>query len=225
MRAKIFVLTAILFAATPARAQTDQAAPQTPDAAQPPAPQNPPMTGPQILISTSMGDFTLQLDLVRAPKTAANIIRYVHERHYDGTVIYRVAKDFVIEMGSFDAKGQGRPVHEGVPLEAGNGLSNLRGSVALAHGDDPNSGMADFFINLADNSALDPGKGGDKIGFVVFAQVANGLDVLDRISQVPVGDNGPMPGQAPVDPILIKKVTVVGEPEPPPAKTPPKKRK
>ena len=123
-----------------------------------PAPQNPLMTGPQILISTSMGDITLQLDSARAPKTVANVLRYVREHHYDGTAIYRVVKGFVIEMGSWDAKGKGRPGHKGVALEADNGLSNLRGTVALAHGDDPNSATADFFINLADNTPLDAGR-------------------------------------------------------------------
>src|ERR1700761_9401992 len=106
--------------------------PPTPQAP-PPAPANPPMTGPRLLISTSMGGITLQLDSVRAPKTVANVLRYVKEKHYDGTVVYRVAKGFVLEMGSWDAKVKGRPGHPGpVPLEADNGLSNLRGTVSLA---------------------------------------------------------------------------------------------
>jgi cyclophilin family peptidyl-prolyl cis-trans isomerase len=199
----------------------DQAAPPADQApgAPAPAPANPPpnptMTGPQLLISTSMGDITLQLDSVRAPKSVANVLRYVREKHYDGTVFYRVAKGFVIQMGSFDAKGQGRGVYPGsVPLEANNGLHNLRGAAALAHGDDPDSATADFFIDVDDNPSLD--KNDASPGYAVFGQVTGGMDVVNQISQVPVGDNGPMKGEAPVDPILIKKVSIVGEPDAPP---------
>jgi len=203
---------------TPAPA--DAAAPPPPEAAPAAQPGNPPMTGPQLLISTSMGDITLQLDAVRAPKSVASVLRFVRDRHYNGTVFYRVVKGFVIQMGSWDANVKGRPPGHGpTPLEANNGLSNLRGTVALAHGADLMA-SADFFINLADNIALDQSKDDtfNVTGFTVFGQVTSGMDVVDAISQVPVGDHGPMPGQAPVDPILIKKVSVVGEPDPPPAK-------
>src|SRR5580765_6323657 len=92
-----------------------------------PVPTNPEMTGPKLLISTSMGDITLQLDSVRAPKSVANVLRYAREKHYDNTAFYRVAHGFVIQMGSFNANGKGRGIHPGpVPLEANNGLSNLR---------------------------------------------------------------------------------------------------
>jgi peptidyl-prolyl cis-trans isomerase A (cyclophilin A) len=176
------------------------------------APANPPMTGPRVLISTSMGDITLQLDSVRAPKSVANLLRYAKEKHYDNTAFYRVAKGFVIQMGSFDANGKGRGIHPGpVPLEANNGLSNLRGTVAMARADAPDSATAEFFINLDDNVRLnhaadDPG---NTTGYTVFGQVASGMDVVDAIGNVPVGDNGPMPGQAPVTPIVVKKVTLL----------------
>ena len=195
--------------------------------APPPEPVNPPMTGPQILISTSMGDITLQLESVRAPKSVASVLRYVRDRHYNGTVVYRVVKGFAIQMGSWDADVKGRPGHAPSPLEANNGLSNLRGSVALAHADDPNSAGADFFINTSDNTALDhkADDPGNTTGFTVFGQVIAGMDVVDAISQVPVGDHGPMKGEAPVDPILIKKVSIVGEPEMPAPKQSTRKKK
>lgn len=196
------------------------------DAAPAEQPGNPPMTGPQLLISTSMGDITLQLDAVRAPKSVASILRFVRDRHYNGTVFYRVVKGFVIQMGSWDANVKGRPPGHGpTPLEADNGLSNLRGTVALAHGADLMA-SADFFINLADNKPLDHLKDDtfNVTGFTVFGQVTSGMDVVDAISAVPVGDHGPMPGQAPVDPILIKKVSVVGEPDRPAPKTPAAKK-
>ncbi|HEY5083388.1 MAG TPA: peptidylprolyl isomerase, partial [Rhizomicrobium sp.] len=199
--------TAVLADETPPPAAPAPAA----QAPAPTPPGNPPMTGPKVLISTSMGDITLQLDSQRAPKSVANVLRYVREKHYDGTAMYRVVKGFVDQMGSFDAKGQGRGIDPGgVKLEADNGLKNLRGAVALAHGDDPNSASADFFIDVADLPSLD--KSDTSVGYAVFGQVADGMDVVDRINQVPVGDNGPMKGQAPVDPILIKKVSIVGEP-------------
>ena len=212
-------------ATTPSAADTATPPPAaaTPASSQP---ANPAMTGPQILISTAMGDITLQLDSVRAPKSVASILRYVKDRHYNGTVVYRVVKGFAIQMGSWDANVKGRPGHAPSPLEANNGLSNLRGTVALAHGDDLMA-SADFFINVADNTALDhkADDSGNTTGFTVFGQVTAGMDVVDAISNVAVGDHGPMPGQAPVDPILITKVSVVGEPDPAPAKAPAKKKK
>jgi cyclophilin family peptidyl-prolyl cis-trans isomerase len=217
-------LIALAFLATPVFAQgqeprpaaTDQPAPPA-DAAPAPqavtqAPVNPPMTGPRLLIATSMGDITLQLDSVRAPKSVANILRYVKEKHYDGTVWYRVAKGFVIQMGSWDAQGKGRGIHPGpVPLESNNGLSNLRGTVALGREDAPDTAKAEFYINLADNTPLDhkADDPGANTGYAVFGQVTSGMDVVDAIGQVPTGDNGPMPGQAPVTPITVKKVSLL----------------
>ncbi|MEO8300850.1 MAG: peptidylprolyl isomerase [Rhizomicrobium sp.] len=211
------LLAFALLAATPAFAQEPQQ-PAPADTAAPvpqavtPAPTNPPMTGPRLLISTSMGDITLQLDSVRAPKSVANILRYVREKHYDNTAFYRVAKDFVVQMGSWDAAGKPRGIHPGpVPLEANNGLSNLRGAAAMARAEEPDSASAEFFISVADNSRLDhkPDDPGNTTGYAVFGQVTSGMEVVDAMSQVPTGDNGPMPGQAPVTPIIVKKVTLL----------------
>ena len=201
---------------TPAQAAPDQAAPD--QAAPAPAPaaainpplSNPAMTGPKLLVSTAMGDITIQLDAQRAPKSVANILRYAREKHYDGTVVYRVVKGFVIQMGSFGAHGKGRGVRpDKVKLESDNGLHNLRGAVALPHGEDPDSATADFFIDVADHPDLD--KSDTSVGYAVFGQVIDGMDVVDKINQVAVGDDGPMKGQAPVDPILIKKVSIIGD--------------
>ena len=211
MRQTLIALALLL--ATPAFAQ--QAAPPPADPvplAVTPAPSNPPMTGPKLLISTSMGDITLQLDSVRAPKSVANVLGYVRRKHYDGTVFYRVAKGFVIQMGSWEANGKGRGVSPApVPLEANNGLSNLRGAVGLGREEAPDSAKAEFYINVSDNTALDhkPDDPGNTTGYAVFGQVISGMDVVDAINNVPVGDNGPMPGQAPVTPILVKKVSIL----------------
>jgi peptidyl-prolyl cis-trans isomerase A (cyclophilin A) len=209
------VLAALLIAA-PALAQPPAATPPPADAQPAPVPQavtvlaNPPMTGPRLLIQTAMGDITLQLDDQRAPASVASILGFVKKKHYDGTVVYRVAKGFVIQLGSFEAHNKGRGFFpKPVPLEAGNGLHNFRGTVALAHGDAPDSGNAEFFVNLGDNSQIDQKPGDPNSGFAVFGQVASGMDVVDAIGQVPTGDDGPMKGQAPVDPILVKKISVL----------------
>lgn len=221
------VLAALLFAAPAfAQAPADQAAPaqDTPAQAAPAdqapmpqtvtvAPTNPPMSGPRLLISTAMGDITLQLDSAHAPKSVANILKFVKQKHYDGTVVYRVVKGFVIQMGSWEAHMKGRGyVPKPVPLEADNGLHNIRGTVALARGEAPDSAGPEFFINLSDNTgALDhkTDDTGNTSGYAVFGEVASGMDVADAISAVPVGDDGPMPGQAPVDPILVKKISLL----------------
>ncbi len=220
----LVIALVLLTAAMPALAQAQQPAAADQQAAPPPAdvtpvpqavtptPTNPVMTGPKILISTSMGDITLQLDSVRAPKSVANVLRYVREKHYDNTAFYRVAHGFVIQMGSFDANGKGHGIHPGpVPLEANNGLSNLRGAVALGRAEAPDSATAEFYINLADNTPLDhkAEDSGNTTGYAVFGQVISGMDVVDAIGAVPTGDNGPMPGQAPVTPIIVKKVTLL----------------
>ncbi len=209
-------LIALAFLAAPAYAQEAQQAAPPPAVPEPQAltqaPVNPHMTGPRLLISTSMGDITLQLDSVRAPKSVANILRYVKEKHYDGTVFYRVAKGFVIQMGSWEANGKGRGIHPGpVPLESNNGLSNLRGTVALGREEAPDTAKAEFYINLADNTPLDHKADdlGANTGYAVFGQVTSGMDVVDAIGQVPTGDNGPMPGQAPITPIIVKKVSLL----------------
>ena len=208
---------AFLLLATPAFAQaTPPAEPAPVPAAVAPAPPaltNPPMTGPRLLISTAMGDITLQLDSEHAPKSVANILKYVKAKHYDGTVVYRVAAGFVIQMGSWEAHMKGRGYHPvPVPLEANNGLHNLRGTVALARAEAPDSAGPEFFISLADNTAqLDhaPGDPGNTTGYAVFGQVTGGMDVVDAIGKVAVGDDGPIPGQAPVEPILIRKISLL----------------
>jgi peptidyl-prolyl cis-trans isomerase A (cyclophilin A) len=242
MRATIFMLATILSvtgnafaqdqapvpdngAAAPAQAAPpDNTAPSPPPGPGPIDPSIPDMTGPQILIATSMGDITLQLDAVRAPKSVEHVLTYVKARHYDGTVFYRVIPGALIQMGSWDAKGLGRSDIIGikrVPLEVKNGLSNVRGTVGLARGEEPDSAGADFFINVGDESPLDAAKDvpGNTTGYAVFGKVIAGLSVVDAIDHVKTGGLGPMEGQAPMVPILISKVTIVPGTytEPPPA--------
>ena len=123
------------------------ATPETPPAAS----QEPP---PRVALQTSMGQIVLELNRERAPLTVANFLRYVMEGHFNNTVIYRVVPRFVIQGGSVGANGNGKPVHEPIPLEANNGLQNLRGTITMARAADPNSATAEFFINLVDNHGL-----------------------------------------------------------------------
>ena len=211
--------------AAPAQDTTVAAAPEGP---LPIDPSIPPMRGPQILIDTSMGSITLQLDYDRAPKTTEQIIRYVRAKHYDNTVVYRVAHDALIQMGSWDIKGQGRPEFTTkLPLEVRNGLSNVRGTAGLARQEDPESGGADFFINIGDESPLDAAKDvpGNTTGYAVFGKVIAGMSVADKINKVPTGGStGPMPSeQTPIMPILLRSITIVPGsdsmlPQPAPAK-------
>lgn len=162
---------------------------------------------PQVLIQTSMGDITLELDRADAPATVDNFLRYVAEGHYDGTLVYRVVPNFVIQMGSCAADGTMRPVHDPIRLETNGGLKNIRGAVAMARGSAPDSATAEFFIDLSNLPQLDPRAGDpDRLGYAVFGHVVSGMDVVDRIAAVPRGGRGPMPGAAPLDPILIEKV-------------------
>ena len=171
------------------------------EASPPPAP-----SGPKVVISTDMGDIEIQLDAVHAPLTVANFLRYAHEGHYDGTIFYRVVAGFVIQAGSWEPNLQTRAVHSPIPLEAG--LSNLRGTIAMARGDTPASATAEFFINLVDNPALDrqASDSANTTGYAVFGQVVAGMDVVDKIAAVPVGDHGPFAGAAPVTPVVINHI-------------------
>lgn len=177
----------------------------------------PALAEPSITIETSMGTVILDLDRAHAPKTVDNFLRYVSEGHYDGTFIYRVVPGFVIQAGSFDSPMHTRPVHDPIPLEAGNGLHNLRGTIAMARQVDPNSATAEFFINLADNAKLDrqPGDAEGTTGYAAFGHITSGMDVVDKIAAVPTGDGGPMPGAWPQIPIKIEHVRVLAAPPAP----------
>jgi cyclophilin family peptidyl-prolyl cis-trans isomerase len=165
----------------------------------------------QAEIQTSLGTITVALDATHAPQTVANFVRYAREGHFDGTVIYRVVPGFVIQMGSYDAKGNPKPTHTAIALETATGLTNLRGTLSMARAE-PNSATAEFFINLSDNAPLDPTAGAppNTTGYAVFGHVTGGMDVVDKVAAVPLGGTvGPFPPEAsPLEPVTITKVTV-----------------
>jgi cyclophilin family peptidyl-prolyl cis-trans isomerase len=166
---------------------------------------------PRVSFQTSLGDIVFELDREHAPITVANFVRYVIEGHFDGTVFYRVVPGFIIQAGSFDAEGKPRGVHDPIPLETATTLSNARGTMAMGHGDDPNSARAEFFINLVDNKAIDrrPDDFESKTGFATFGHVVSGMDVVDAIAALPLGGPGPFPGAAPLMPVVIQKASVL----------------
>ena len=208
---------ALLFAAPLSAQEPPPAAvPEPPPA----APQEPP---PRVSLQTSMGQVVLELDRQRAPLTVANFLRYVMEGHFNNTVIYRVVPRFVIQGGSVGADGNGRPVHEPIPLEANNGLSNLRGTITMARSSEPASATAEFFINLVDNPGLNQEMGdtNNQTGYAAFGRVVAGMETVDLITQLPLGGGyGPFPANAPLIPVIIRSATILdpsGAPVPRPA--------
>ncbi len=163
----------------------------------------------QVRFETTMGAFTVEVDPARAPLTAESFLQYVRDQHYDGTVFHRVIGNFVIQGGGYLPDGTEKPVRGGVPNESGNGLSNRRGTVALARTGDPHSGTSQFYVNVTDNIALDPSP--TRWGYAVFGRVVEGMDVVERIASVATGSSGSFQEDAPLQPVVITTARVIGE--------------
>jgi peptidyl-prolyl cis-trans isomerase A (cyclophilin A) len=160
-----------------------------------------------VRLQTSAGEIVLKLQPDKAPRTVENFLQYVRAGHYDGTVFHRVIESFMIQGGGFDAQLNQKPTRPPIPLEARNGLNNVRGSVAMARTAVPDSATAQFFINVVDNAFLDAANARDGNGYAVFGQVVEGMDVVDRIRAVPTASRGPHQN-VPTMPITIRKATV-----------------
>lgn len=133
-----------------------------------------------ITLKTNHGDIVLELDAENAPKTTENFIQYVKEGHFDGTIFHRVIGNFMIQGGGYAAGMKEKPTRAPIENEAKNGLSNLKGTIAMARTMDPHSASSQFFINVADNKFLDyPGQ--DGWGYCVFGKVTAGMDVVDKL--------------------------------------------
>lgn len=162
---------------------------------------------PRVKLVTTEGNFTVQLFPARAPLTVKNFLTYVKSGFYDGTIFHRVIPGFVIQSGGFTAQYKEKKTRDPIPNESGNGLSNARGTIAMARTRDPHSATSQFYINLADNSKLDPRPA--RWGYAVFGKVVSGMDVVDKIASVPTGPAGPFKHDAPQMPIIIKKVMLL----------------
>lgn len=159
-------------------------------------------SAPRVRVETNLGSFVIELDTARAPITVENFLQYVREGHYSGTIFHRVIANFIAQGGGYDEKRVEKPTRAGIPNESGNGLSNRRGTVALARTADPHSGTAQFYVNLADNAGLDPQP--TRWGYTVFGRVVDGMRVIDDIGAVATGGTGELEN-APLVPIVILK--------------------
>ncbi|WP_353253109.1 peptidylprolyl isomerase [Salinisphaera sp. PC39] len=157
--------------------------------------QQPP-AAPRVTLATDHGDIVLALDGEAAPRTVANFLAYAGDGFYDGTVFHRVIAGFMIQGGGHDTGlAQRRPGRAPVRNESDNGLRNRRGTVAMARTPDPHSATSQFFINLADNTALDAAEG--QYGYTVFGRVVEGMDTVDAIAALPTGPAGPLRSDVP----------------------------
>ena len=159
---------------------------------------------------TSAGTIRIELDEAKAPETVANFLRYVKAGHYDGTIFHRVIADFMIQGGGMKPDMSEKTTRAPIPLESRAGLSNTRGTVAMARTMVPDSATAQFFINVGDNLRLDAANSPDGNGYAVFGKVTDGMDVVDRIKTVPVG-NKASHQNVPQQPVTIKQATILSE--------------
>lgn len=180
---------------------------ETPAPAPTPAPPS-----PRVLLVTSMGEITLELDAAAAPRTVENFLAYARDGHYNGTVFHRVVPGLLVQAGGFTPDLQPKPSRAPVPSEAANGLSNRRGTVAAARDRGvTDSATTQFFINLVDNPKLDHQSPDSPYtaGYAVFGRVVQGLEVVDRIAAVPTGAQGPFPAWVPTTPVVIERVQLL----------------
>ena len=166
-----------------------------------------PALAQKVKLATSEGDIVVELDAAKAPKTVDNFVQYVKAGHYDGTVFHRVINNFMIQGGGMTADLKEKPTRASIPLESRNGLTNQRGTVAMARTSDPNSATSQFFINVKDNAFLDAANSPDGTGYAVFGRVVSGMEVVDKIRDVPTGSKG-MHDDVPLTPITINKATL-----------------
>jgi peptidyl-prolyl cis-trans isomerase A (cyclophilin A) len=169
-----------------------------------------PATPARVKFETTAGAFVVELNPARAPLSSANFLQYVRDGHYDGTIFHRVVGNFVVQGGGYTPDGTEKPTRPTIPNESGNGLSNRRGTVALARHDDPHSAAAQFYVNITDNLSLDPGP--NRWGYAVVGRVVEGMDVLDKIASVATGSKAPYGDDVPMDPVVITKAAVVPAP-------------
>ena len=158
-----------------------------------------------VVLTTSMGAITLELDAKKAPKTVENFVAYVKAGHYDGTIFHRVMDNFMIQGGGFNDKMAQKPTKAAIKNEADNGLKNAKYTIAMARTNDPHSATAQFFINVADNEFLNFSSPTDRgWGYAVFGKVSAGMDIVDNIRKVKTGNNG-FHQNVPLEPVTILK--------------------
>ncbi len=163
------------------------------------------MPATTVLIETSQGTIKAELDGDKAPITVANFLAYVDDKFYDDTIFHRVIPDFMIQGGGFAPGLRQKTTKAAIKNESGNGLSNKRGTLAMARTNVPDSATAQFFINLKDNTFLDKAQAQDGVGYCVFGKVTEGMDVVDKIKAVATGRRG-MHENVPTQDVVIKSI-------------------
>jgi len=166
-----------------------------------------PVFADTVRLNTSVGDIVLELDREKAPKTVENFVQYVKARHYDGLIFHRVIENFMIQGGGMKPDLSEKPTRAPIALESRNGLSNTRGSIAMARTAVPNSATSQFFINVGDNVGLNQPNSRDGEGYAVFGKVTAGMDVVDKIRALPTQARG-MHQNLPTTPVVILKATL-----------------
>ena len=162
---------------------------------------------PRVKLATSLGDIVVELNPAKAPKTVENFLKYVADKHYDGTIFHRVIDGFMIQGGGFTPDMVQKPMRPPIPLEATNGLKNDTYTIAMARTNVPDSATAQFFINVKDNAMLNAPQP-DGHGYAVFGKVVSGTEVVDKIKGVPTGNKGPFQN-VPTTPVVITSATLV----------------
>ena len=166
-------------------------------------------SNPRVLLSTSLGDITLELDAEKAPSSTTNFLDYVTSGHYDGTIFHRVIPGFMIQGGGFDAQMRQKSTRPPIDNEADNGLLNRFGTIAMARTSDPHSATAQFFINVKDNDFLDHrAKSRKGWGYCVFGKVVSGMNVVRAIENVATTTRNGM-RDVPKDPVIIIKASQI----------------
>ncbi len=162
---------------------------------------------PVVVMDTTMGTIKIEVYTDKAPVTAKNFLAYVNSGFYNGTIIHRVAPGFVIQGGGYTENLALKPTQPAIKNESKNGVKNLRGTLSMARYEDPNSATSQFFINLSDNSNLDPENSPGGWGYAVFAKVIEGIDVVDKIAAVKTTAKTPF-DTLPVQPVIVKSAKV-----------------
>ena len=165
---------------------------------------------PQVDLKTSAGTIRIELYAAKAPKSVENFLQYVKDGHYNGTIFHRVIPGFMVQGGGFTPDMREKPTRSPIKNEAGNGLRNVTGTLAMARTPNPHSASAQFFINVADNAFLDfRAATAEGYGYAVFGKVVKGMDVVNRIVQVPTTTRQPH-ANVPQKPVVIERARIVG---------------
>lgn len=162
---------------------------------------------PLVKVQTNMGEFVLELNPKAAPKTVENFLTYVKSGFYKNTLFHRVIPNFMIQGGGFVSGMEEKDTRKAIALESRNGLSNLRGTIAMARTSDPNSATSQFFINVRDNHFLDASQAQDGYGYAVFGRVISGMQTVDAIARVKTHSVGYY-DDVPIRDVIIKNMTV-----------------